>query len=88
MGHDALGRSPSGLLGPDAFPLLDVLPPKDNAFISHQNPFAGLSSLPGLRAAAEALVVEAMRRAGGVQKFAATILGITPQALRERLRRG
>lgn len=88
MVHDALGRTPSGLLGPDAFPSLAGLPPGDCAFAPPQNPFAELPSLPSLRAAAEALVAEAMRRAGGVQKVAASILGITPQALSERLRRG
>ncbi|WP_034608616.1 sigma-54-dependent transcriptional regulator [Desulfovibrio aminophilus] len=88
MAHDALGRSTGGLLGPEAFPALAVLPDAHDCRNAHKNPFADLPSLPTLRAAADALVIEAMRRAEGVQKTAAVLLGISPQALSERLKRG
>ncbi len=88
MAHDALGRSPGGLLGPEAFPALAVLPDAHDCRNAHKNPFADLPTLPTLRAAADALVIEAMRRAEGVQKTAAVLLGISPQALSERLKRG
>jgi len=88
LAYDALGRLRSALLGPEAFPCLcgggqesaDVALPA-------LNPFADLPALPTLRCATEALISEAMRRAGGVQKSAAFILGITPQSLCERLKR-
>lgn len=88
MAHDALGRCPDGPLGPQAFPGLGRLPDGQDSHAPPQNPFAELPTLPSLRAAADALVAEAMRRAGGVQKAAAALLGISPQALSERLRRG
>lgn len=87
MMHDGLSRSRSDPLELDAFPALASLSPKDNALPPSQNPFAELSSLPTLRTTTEALVDEAMLRAGGVQKFAASVLGISPQALSERLKR-
>ncbi len=43
--------------------------------------------LPTLSQAQELLIVEAMKRAKGVKSTAATLLGITPQALGKRLQR-
>jgi DNA-binding NtrC family response regulator len=44
--------------------------------------------MPTLVEAATFLVEEAMRRAGGNQSIAANLLGITRQALNQRLKRG
>lgn len=88
MAHDALSRSIDGSLGPEAFPALADLPEAELQYATCKTPFAELPVLPSLRAAADALVAEAMRRAGGVQKAAAALLGISPQALSERLKRG
>jgi DNA-binding NtrC family response regulator len=49
--------------------------------------FSGLPTLPTPRQAAGALVSEALRRSGGTQAGAARLLGLTPQALSNRLRR-
>ncbi|WCB46492.1 sigma-54-dependent transcriptional regulator [Nitratidesulfovibrio vulgaris] len=87
MIHDALGRCPVGPLTPAAFPSFAALQSSCHAHEPVQNPFEGLSSLPSLRMATECLISEAMRRSNGVQKVAASILGISPQALSERLRR-
>ena len=49
--------------------------------------FAEAVQLPTIKEATEMLVAEAMNRAGGNQSIAARILGITPQALSQRLKR-
>jgi DNA-binding NtrC family response regulator len=49
--------------------------------------FSTCLELPTIREATEMLVAEAMRRAGDNQSIAARILGITPQALSQRLKR-
>ena len=59
----------------------------DSVQVQGQNPFEGLAELPSIRAATSALVQEAMARSGGVQKVAAAMLGISPQALCERLKK-
>lgn len=46
-----------------------------------------IEPMPTLKEAAEALVEEALRRTGQNQRAAATLLGITPQALNQRLKR-
>lgn len=46
-----------------------------------------LDRLPSLKAAALILVHEALRRSGNNQRVAAGLLGITPQALNQRLKR-
>ncbi|MDA8164855.1 MAG: sigma-54 dependent transcriptional regulator [Desulfobacteraceae bacterium] len=46
-----------------------------------------LQRLPSLKEASEALVEEALRRTGQNQRAAAMLLGITPQALNQRLKR-
>jgi two-component system nitrogen regulation response regulator GlnG len=48
---------------------------------------ARLQRLPTLKEAADVLVEEALRRTGQNQRSAATLLGITPQALNQRLNR-
>lgn len=46
-----------------------------------------LDRLPTLKVAAHTLVQEALRRSGNNQRVAASLLGITPQALNQRLKR-
>lgn len=87
MAHDALSRCPGGALKVEAFPALARQAEEEPQCCAPQTPFAELPVLPTLRASADALVVEAMHRAGGVQKTAAALLGISPQALSERLKR-
>ena len=48
--------------------------------------FEGCQPLPTLRQAEEALITEALKRAGGNQGAAARLLGITRQALNRRLK--
>ena len=47
--------------------------------------FSGIETLPSLREAADLLVDEAMDRSGGNQRIAASLLGISHQALNKRL---
>lgn len=51
-----------------------------------ENIFDDLKTLPTLKTAAQALVDEAMLRAGNNQKIAAAMLGISPSALNKRLK--
>ena len=84
--QDALGRSQGGVLDLNAFPVISNTP---DPLLAHcNNPFEGLAELPTIRAATYALVQEAMARSGGVQKIATSLLGISPQALCERLKKG
>lgn len=46
-----------------------------------------LEQLPTLKEATDGLIQEALRRAGNNQRVAALSLGITPQALNQRLKR-
>lgn len=87
MFYDALGRCPASTLSTEAFPSIAALQAACNKQEIVRNPFEGLSTLPSLRLATECLISEAMRRSKGVQKVAASILGISPQALSERLKR-
>jgi len=86
MAHDALGRCGAGLLEVAAIPALRGLATQA-AEPQPQELFTAWPVLPSIRAATNALVAEALRRAGGVQKLAAAMLGISPQALSERLKR-
>ena len=83
--QDALGRSQGGALGIDAFPV--VMHGCDSVQVQGHNPFEGLPELPSIRAATDGLIHEALARSGGVQKKAAAMLGISPQALCERLKK-
>ncbi|MCF6176030.1 MAG: sigma-54 dependent transcriptional regulator [Victivallaceae bacterium] len=60
----------------------------DNFKINSENWARNLEMLPSLKDTALALVKEAMWRTGGNQSVAARMLGITPQALSSRLKRG
>jgi DNA-binding protein Fis len=51
-----------------------------------ERPFAALPQLPTLKAMADLLVDEALRRTANNQKIAAGLLGITPPALSKRLK--
>jgi DNA-binding NtrC family response regulator len=52
-----------------------------------ETPFAGTDRLPTLKQAENWLVAEALRRTDGNQVIAARMLGITRQALNQRLKR-
>lgn len=86
---DALGRSSGNKLNLNAFPSVvssqNILRKADNK--KQANPFAAFLELPTIRAATRFLIDEAMIRSGGVQKKAAALLGISPQALSERIKR-
>lgn len=69
-------RTPAGPSG--AAP--DAPPPEEN-----RSPFLGLSRLPTLREAEGQLISEAMSRARNNQGIAASLLGITRQAMNKRL---
>lgn len=60
-------------------PLLKNISPKPWA--------AGLDRLPTLKDASQELIAEALKRSNNNQRAAALILGITPQALNQRLKR-
>ncbi len=51
-----------------------------------ENPFQSVEVLPSIHDAAELLVQEALRRAGGNQTLAARLLGVTQSALSKRLK--
>jgi DNA-binding NtrC family response regulator len=87
LAYDALGHWREGPLGPEAFPVLDTLSKQEPAKAAPRELFKPMPALPTIRAATDALVTEALRRTGGVQKSAAALLGISPQALCERLKR-
>ena len=59
--------------------LAKVLPQKSWA--------AGFDRLPTLKDADQELIAEALRRSGNNRRAAALLLGITPQALNQRLKR-
>ncbi|WP_028576538.1 sigma-54-dependent transcriptional regulator [Desulfomicrobium escambiense] len=84
---DAAGRSRNGQLCLDA--LAEKLSPAQPArrCAMPDQMFSGFLELPTLQEGSEALVAEAMKRAGGNQRRAAMLLGITPQALNSRLKR-
>ncbi|MFA6464992.1 MAG: helix-turn-helix domain-containing protein, partial [Desulfurivibrionaceae bacterium] len=48
---------------------------------------AGFDQLPTLKDAGQELIAEAMRRSSNNQRAAALLLGITPQALNQRLKK-
>ena len=52
-----------------------------------RSPLAGLDRLPTLKESSSNLITEAMRRCDNNQRAAAKMLGITPQALNQRLKR-
>lgn len=62
-------------------------PDRDTGRESGQHWLSGLDPLPTLKEASDALITEALRRTGHNQRVAATLLGISPQALSQRLKR-
>lgn len=89
MVFDALGRCRGDRLTPAHFPAIRPAEPAPGGD-GRENPAARLFAwpvLPTLRQASRALVEEALARSGGNQRQAARLLGITPQALNERLKR-
>ena len=85
--YDALSRHRCGPLTPRLFGTLfrsARRPPirtRDDAL------FEGAERLPTIREATEVLVAEALKRTKGNQSLAARLLGISPQALNQRLKR-
>jgi DNA-binding NtrC family response regulator len=84
---DTAGRSQHGQPGLDA--LTEKLSQGQPALRSPapDHVFSNILRLPTLQEASENLVAEALKRAGGNQRRAAQLLGITPQALNSRLKR-
>jgi DNA-binding NtrC family response regulator len=97
MVSDAVLRHRGGVLSLESFrdAVGAVGPPSPNAGasagasdVSLPAPFVGLSRLPTLKEAEDQLVAEALARARNNQGIAASLLGITRQALNKRLIRG
>ncbi|MFZ5762169.1 MAG: sigma-54-dependent transcriptional regulator [Thermodesulfobacteriota bacterium] len=95
MVFDAVSNHPSRMLSAEAFRALmtkERLAGAGNlAAASEQGGesgwLAGLDQLPTIREATRLLIREALRRADNNQRVAAHMLGITPQALNQRLKR-
>jgi DNA-binding NtrC family response regulator len=89
MVFDAVARHTSKVLSTQVFSKY-IFPsdrkPQEKATLMKEKYFSVLETLPTLRAAAEALIDEAMLRSGSNQKIAASMLGITPPALSKRLK--
>jgi DNA-binding NtrC family response regulator len=85
---DAVSRHTTGTLSLKVFQ--DVIGQKGatKTKIPTENYFANALTLPTLRETTEMLVSEAIKRSANNQSIAARILGITPQALSQRLKRG
>jgi DNA-binding NtrC family response regulator len=87
MIFDAVSRHISGSLSlrffKEAIGQRGTVKPK----LTKEEYFAEAVQLPTLKEATEMLVAEAMKRSNGSQSIAARILGITPQALSQRLKR-
>ena len=85
---DAVSRHRTGTLSLKVFQ--DAIGQKvtTKTNIPAENPFSDAVILPTLREATDMLVAEAIKRAESNQSIAARILGITPQALSQRLKRG
>lgn len=94
MVNDAVGMHKSRMLSMESFKnkmqyVKDetFFPGKQNQLKNNDHWARELNELPTLKEAAEILVHEALRRAGNNQKNAAMMLGISPQALNQRLKR-
>ena len=84
---DTAGRSQNGQFHLDALSeKLSQTQPALRCAIPDQM-FSTFLRLPTLQEGSEALVAEALKRAGGNQRRAAQLLGITPQALNSRIKR-
>jgi two-component system, NtrC family, nitrogen regulation response regulator GlnG len=89
---DAVSRSSGDTLQPRALKDamgagVDPTPVADTAGAG-TTAFDQMEPLPTIKDATEMLIAEALRRSSGNQSTAARLLGITPQALSQRLRRG
>lgn len=93
MVYDAVGQHSGGVLSMDRFKAVISLSsaPSDAGLIPSEQADQKLKEIfggfPTLSAAVELLVDEAMRLAEGNQSIAASMLGITRQALNKRLKR-
>lgn len=91
MVFDAVGRSKSKVLSVEFFKsvahgFLEVKT-VDSSLSSSKSWFSQIQQLPTIKEMTAALVTEAMRRAGNNQREASSMLGITPQALNQRLKK-
>ncbi|MBN2427980.1 MAG: sigma-54-dependent Fis family transcriptional regulator [Deltaproteobacteria bacterium] len=93
--YDAIGFHQKGMLALEVFEKYlfrgQPAPPGDTApgaVPAASNPFEKVEKLPFLKECTQNLIEEALRRSNGNQRIAAGLLGITPQALNNRLRRG
>ena len=90
MIYDAAAVASGAVLEASDFNLPDAVPPPPQPPLSGAATALGLDAgdaLPTLKAAEGQLIEEALRRAGGNQRRAADLLGITRQALNKRLSR-
>lgn len=87
MIYDAVGRHSSRVMSMETFRERihesETAAPVPSA--AEEGIYSQLEKLPTLKDAADALVREAMRRAGHNQRLASRILGISPSALNKRL---
>lgn len=89
MVYDAVARHTSRVLSTEVFNKYIFAPnqmPPAADDLEKEKYFKMLTTLPTLKASAEALIDEAMDRSGSNQKIAAAMLGITPPALSKRLK--
>jgi DNA-binding NtrC family response regulator len=93
MVFDAIGRHKSKVLSSASFEEVIQRHRRSNASLpnvrmSLSDSWARtLTSIPTLKEASRSLIKEAMKRAGNNQRAAAAMLGITPQALNQRLKK-
>jgi DNA-binding NtrC family response regulator len=92
MVYDAVSRHKSGALSMDSFVAATGMTGLKAAAAarkqdSNSNIFASVENLPTSEQAAQMLLDEALRRAGGNQSLAARILGVSQSAINKRLRR-
>ena len=97
MVFDAVGRNKADIIPPHCFAsamkngglnLLESSPPRFSATTGNARAWLSqLVPLPKLKAMTEDLISEALRRTKNNQRQAALMLGLTPQALNQRLKR-
>jgi DNA-binding NtrC family response regulator len=89
MVYDAVARHTSKVLSIEVFKKY-IFPSKQSAkdieTPDNARYFESIVTLPTLKASAEALIDEALRRSDNNQRIAAAMLGITPPALSKRLK--
>ena len=95
MAYDAVGNHDSRMLGAESFkktithgrPATDEMNDTGMGGEASGSWVTDLDQLPTLKDASRILIQEALRRAENNQRVAAHMLGITPQALNQRLKR-